>query len=42
MSVKSIRILFGCLLYGTYYQPQQRSFESVWNERAETVSVSIQ
>ncbi len=29
-------------VYGTYYQPQQRSFERVWNERAETVSVGIQ
>jgi formylmethanofuran dehydrogenase subunit E len=29
-------------VYGTYYQPQQKSFERVWDERADTVSVSIQ
>ena len=29
-------------VYGTYYQPRPSSFNRVWNERAETVSVSIQ
>jgi formylmethanofuran dehydrogenase subunit E len=29
-------------VYGSYYQPQQKSFERVWNEGAETVSVGIQ
>ncbi len=29
-------------VYGTYYQPPQRAFERVWNERTETVSVGIQ
>lgn len=29
-------------VYGSYYQPRPSSFNRVWNERAETVSVSIQ
>jgi formylmethanofuran dehydrogenase subunit E len=29
-------------VYGTYYQPQQRSFERPWTERPENMSVSIQ
>jgi formylmethanofuran dehydrogenase subunit E len=29
-------------VYGTYYQPRPSSFNRVWNERAETVSVTIQ
>ena len=29
-------------IYGTYYQEKTRSLEQVWNERAETVSLSVQ
>jgi formylmethanofuran dehydrogenase subunit E len=29
-------------VYGSYYQPRPSSFDRVWNERADTVSVSIQ